>query len=76
MSETRTDTNSLPPEEQEVILRCSACGALTDRLHTARQAVRSLSLGADVEGGDLLCEHCLRELQKELSEEEFLRGPA
>ncbi len=76
MNETEMDTALLQPEEREVILRCSACGVLTHRLHTARQGVRSLSLGTNVEKGDLLCERCLQELQEEQSEEELLRGPA
>jgi hypothetical protein len=76
MGETEMDTALPQPEEHEVILRCSACGALTDRLHTARQGVRCLSLGTNVEKGDLICERCLQELQEEQSEEERLRGPA
>lgn len=57
-------------------LRCEVCGAIVERLHTARQPVRSLSLGREVRVGDLLCERCLQELQEEFSEEEILSGPA
>jgi hypothetical protein len=65
--------------EAEVIptvLRCSACGILAHRLHSARASVRLLSLGRDVEAGDFVCDRCLQELEEELSEEELTRGPA
>jgi hypothetical protein len=78
MSESETENTSLPLDESEGVLRCSACGATTASLHTARQTVRSLSLGVItvVREGDLICAHCVRELEEERSQEELLRGPA
>jgi hypothetical protein len=63
-------------EEVPTVLRCSACGVLARRLHSVRTPVRSLSLGRDVEAGDLVCDRCLQELEEEFSEEELTRGPA
>jgi hypothetical protein len=57
-------------------LRCDCCGAIAERLQTARHPVRSLSRRRDIKEGDLLCDRCLQELQEELSEEEATRGPA
>ena len=70
------DGDQVGQEVTATVLRCSSCGALVDHLFTARHDVRSLSLHKTVEQGDVLCEHCLQELQEELSEEEILRGPA
>ncbi len=78
MGESEIDHTSLPLDEADGVLRCSACGATTETLHTARQGVRPLSLGVPtrVREGDLICGRCLRELEEERSEEEALRGPA
>jgi len=78
MSESEIDKISLPLDETEGVLHCSACGAVAGVLHTARQTVRPLSLGVItvIKEGDLICERCLRELEEERSQEESLRGPA
>jgi hypothetical protein len=78
MTEAETDHTSLPLDASEGILRCSACGAIAEVLHTARQTVRPLSLGVItvIKEGDLICERCLRKLDEERSQEESLRGPA
>lgn len=60
--------------EQEV-LRCDSCGTLVHRLHTAKRAVRSLSLGREIKADDLICDRCLQELQEEFTDEEMERGP-
>lgn len=70
------DEHPASAESIEGVLYCSSCGAIAHRVHTATQSVRSLSLGKNVEQGDLLCERCLQELQEEFSEEELFRGPA
>ncbi|HEX8919490.1 MAG TPA: hypothetical protein VF898_13385 [Chloroflexota bacterium] len=57
-------------------LRCDGCGSIVQRLHTARMTVRSLSLGTEIKANDLICDHCLMELQEEFTEEEFSRGTA
>ena len=57
-------------------LRCDGCGKLVQRLHTAGTNVRSLSLGTEIKADDLICDHCLMELQEEFTEEELTRGTA
>ena len=78
MSESQIDHTSLPLDESEGVLHCSACGNVAEVLHTARQTVRPLSLGMPtvVKEGDLICARCLRELEEERTQEEALRGPA
>jgi DNA-directed RNA polymerase subunit RPC12/RpoP len=63
-------------QSNATVLRCPACGTLADRLFTWRHRVRSLSLGKEIDQGDLVCERCLRELEEELTQEEMERGPA
>jgi hypothetical protein len=63
-------------EDGEIILRCLVCGGVSQQLHAADRRVHSLSLGVDVDVGDLLCQLCLLQLQGEFSQEGLLRGPA
>ena len=63
-------------EIETTVLRCFACGLITERVHTARRDVRSLSLRTHVRTGDPLCNRCWQELEEELTQEKALRGPA
>jgi hypothetical protein len=73
---TEDESIAAPIAPEENALRCTSCENVVARLHSAPVTVRSLSLGHEVHMGDLICDHCLLELQEEREEEEILRGPA
>ncbi len=67
----------MPRDEGSVSLPyCAGCGAVAERLHSAPVRVRSLSLGRTIEAGELVCDRCLLELEKERDEQEMISGPA
>jgi transcription elongation factor Elf1 len=69
-------TETFTGENLSGILQCYVCGDEVERLHTNSKRVRSLSLGRTVQKGELVCDRCLLELEKEYDEEEALRGPS
>ena len=67
--------NDRRPNERGALI-CTHCGRVAERLHSAEYAA-TIPGGKRVHHGDLICEDCLRTLNKQFSDEQtYTRPPA
>lgn len=61
-------------ELKKVPLYCSLCGNETDHLHSSRWSL-TISAHRSIFEGDLICDACLLDIEKEWTEEETYTQP-